>query len=224
MVYIRAPDVHPAVDSLLLEHVLKPAGAVQQLILPRALSHTEDKAVVVVHINIGMVRGHIGDEIHRRVVVHQVVHIPAKEIPCVVKAAHADATVKGIRPPQRHNAGMGGPHAASGGHQLEAAAIDLVDAGNQLIDNIAEIPFLHLGPVAGVSVGIGPALQVHTVHAEKLELPLLNPGGGDVGHLKAFKVKEPSVLAGEHDTGLAALAVDLEFHIPLKAVAVFLIV
>ena len=87
VIHVRAPDIHPAVDSLLLEHILEPAGAVQQLILPRALSHTEDKAVVVVHADVGMVRGHIGDEIHRRVVVHQVVHIPTKEVPRMVKTA-----------------------------------------------------------------------------------------------------------------------------------------
>ena len=39
-----------------------------------------------------------------------------------------------------------------------------------------------------------------------------------------FKIKKPACLAGNEQNGLAAMAVDLEFHIPVQVIRVFFVV
>ena len=66
---VVAPEIHPCVNPLRIEHALDARGALLEHVLPRALTDAEDDFPLVVHADIRVTRRHAGEVVIRRIAV-----------------------------------------------------------------------------------------------------------------------------------------------------------
>ena len=87
--------------------------ALQQLVLPSALSHAHDDAALAVALHPGMVFRHIGQKIFGRIGIGEFVVIVAKTVGGMVKSAQGDECVKHVGTAEEEVSRMETAHAAS---------------------------------------------------------------------------------------------------------------
>ena len=119
---------------------------------------------------------------------------------------------------------MIGTHGKAGDQQVLSGAVDLADAGQQLLHDVVVPGLVAADPGVRVAVHQRNGLGVDGVHGEQLELAALQIVSQGVQHAEALPVIEAAVLAGKDQNRLSAVAVDLKFHIPAQAGTVFLVI
>ena len=64
MIDVKAPEIDPAVDPFFTEDLVHADGGIKAC-LPGTLAGAENDLPLIVHLNIRMIRRHVGKEIHR---------------------------------------------------------------------------------------------------------------------------------------------------------------
>ena len=222
MVHVVAPEVKPGVDALLGEVALEQRGGAHALVLPGALAHAEDDVALGQQLHVGVVGRQVLHEVHRGVVVEGLVHPAAEEVLGVVAARKRDAALEQVGATQRDDGGVGGAHGAAGGERQELGLVLLLDERHELVHHVGVVGLLHGGAGLLVALTVGPALLVHGIDAEQLDLATFHEVGQLVHHAEVLVLVGQAILRGEHDHGVALGAVDKDVHVAAEGVAVLL--
>ena len=137
----------------------------------------------------------------------------------VVAAGETDHPFEQVGTAQEHDGSVGGAHAAACGERPPVAVVVFVDQGDHFFGDVAVIVFLPFGPEKLVAVVVGPAFLVHRIHAEQLELTVINVFGQFIDHPEVFKVVAHGVLGGKHQQRPAFRTVNADVHIAPEVVA-----
>ena len=231
MVDIFAPEVDPSGDIQTLEMLLQQTGISLGIILPGTLTAADDDIAAAVLLQQMVVVGHIADKVTGRVVINLHIGVVLEEILGVEQAAEGQAAAEQIGTAQVEVDTVIAAHAGASEHHLTVIAVegvglgmDLVQTGQQLITDVLDVLLMPHDTAMMVAVLGAPGLLIHTTDAEQLHLAILQLISDGVYHAAALKVKELAILAGENDEGQTGVAVDLEFHVALEIVGVFLVV
>ena len=82
MAHVRSPVIYPGGNVFLTEQGIHPSGGCQKIILPGALSHTENDLSRPIQLHMGMVRGHIGQKMKGRIGIDQPLSCCPAQLPC----------------------------------------------------------------------------------------------------------------------------------------------
>ncbi len=220
MVDVGAPEVAPRADAQATEGVVEDMLGAHALVLPCAAAHAQHELTLVVDIDVGMVFGHVGQEVNRRARIERLVHPAVEEVLGVVHAGKRDAALEEVRSAQREDDGVRGSHAAAGEQRSLGAAGELVHERGELVGHIAIVGLDELGALALVAVGGRPGLLIHVAHAEELEHAGAHVVVDRVDKAEVLPVRAGRVLRREDDNGVPALAVDDEVHVSVEVLAV----
>ena len=92
MIDIIAPEIAPRADSLLAENAVEISERADAVLFPGSLADADDDLLLIVLVDIGMIRGHVGQEALRRVVVERLVHPALEEDIAVIDAGQRQAS------------------------------------------------------------------------------------------------------------------------------------
>ena len=173
-----------------------------------------------------MIRRHARDVIARAVGVDQIVHVAAERVAGIVHARERQAAVKQVRAAEDQVRGVLRAHGAAEGHDHflmpVALAGEVMNLRHELVHDVMEPGLVALDAPAVVAALVGPGLAVDGVDGEDHDLARVDPRTEDVVHVEAFKIHEAAGLAGDEQHRLAAMAVDLHFHVAAQAVGIVL--
>ena len=142
----------------------------------------------------------------------------------VIDAGESDDAVKEVRPAEKEIAGVVGPHGKARGEHLLSGAVDLPDAGGQLVGEITDPGLVAADPVIGIAADERDGLGVDGIRSKQLQAAAFQIVAQRLQHAEALPVEKASVLAGKHHHRFAAVAVHLEFHVTAQMLAEFLVV
>ncbi len=220
MVDVGAPEIAPSVDTQATESVVEDVLGAHALVLPSAATDAQHELTLVINVDVGVVGGHVGQEVGRRARVERLVHPAVEEILGVVHAGKRDATLEEVRAAQRKDDGVRGAHAAAGEQRALGAAGKLVHQRGELIGHVAVVRLDELGALALVAVGRRPGLLIHVAHAEELKHAGAHVVVDRVDKAEVLPVRAGGILRGEDDNGIAALSVDDQVHVSIEVLAV----
>ena len=213
-------------DALAVKYLFEVRGAGFQFVLPRALAHADDDSALVVHPDVRVVPRHVGQIPAGCVLIQEVVHIIAEEALGVIQAGQREHRAEEVGTAEEEVRRVHRAHRRAEGHDglvvPVALAGQMADIGHQLVDHIVVPSLMLLNAPARIAAAVGIGLAVDDVDGEDHDLPAFDPLGPGIDHVEVFKVVEPARLAGDEHHGLAAVAVDLEFHIAAETAAVVL--
>ena len=230
MVHVLAPQVDPGGDIQALEVLLQDAGIGLGIILPGTLAAADDDVASAVLRQQGVIGGHVADEIGGGVVVDLHIGVVLEEILGVEQAAQRQAAAKQMGEAEIEVDTVVAAHAGAGEHYLTGVVhavgfgVDLVQAGQELLADVLDPLLVPHDAGVLVTVGGAPGLLVYAGNAEQLQLAVFDLVSYGIHHAAALEVKELTVLAGEDDEGQAGVAVNLELHVTLQIVRIFLVV
>ena len=121
MVDVIAPEIAPCVDALLAEYALQIAEGANAVLFPCTLADAEDDLLLVVEIDIGVVRRHIGKEALRRIVVERLIHPSLEEDVAVIDAGKRKASGEQVRSSKESEHSVIGAKAAACRHRQSSA-------------------------------------------------------------------------------------------------------
>ena len=220
MVDVGAPEVAPGADAQAAERVIEDVLGAHAVVLPRPAADAQHELALVVDVDVGVVGGHVGQEVDGRARVERLVHPAVEEELRVVDAGKRDAALEEVRAAQRKDNRVRSSHAAAGEQRSVGATGELVHERAKLVGNVAIVGLDEVGALGLVAVGGGPGVLVHVAHAEELEHPGADVVVEGVDHPEVFPVGAGRVLRREHDHGVPALTVDDQVHVPVEVLAV----
>ena len=216
MHHIGAPDVLPDIHAQVPQNMGEFLGAGQRGVFKSALPGAQDQlALIPQQGNIGMIRGHVGHVVHGTVAVYQIIHVAVKEIGGTVDAGQPDGAPHQIGAAQVQVYRMQRAQAAARGQDPAVPGGEFQCPGNDFFANIVVPAFLHLDAGPGRPFAV-PAFPVDTVHRDQQQASFFQERRHSLNHPVVLKIVKTPALTGERDTGLAALPVDLELHIPVQ--------
>ena len=228
VVYIVTPVFKAGGDALPTADGVQLPGGFQQGLFPCTLTDDNQALLVPVHVHVEVILGHVGKIEDRAVVVNQVVTVVAEELFVVVEAGDGEAAVEQVGTPVVQICSVHSAHGSTEGHDALVIAVgktcDMLDGGNQLGGDVAHPLLVVLDAPAVVSALSGPCFVVDGVAGEYHHLAGLDPGSPGLVHMEALEVPEAACLAGDEQNGLAAVAIDLEFHLAVQVSAPMLFV
>ena len=184
--------------------------------------------MLVVFRNVGMVAGHTGKIIHRRIPIDYLIHVAAEAVRSRVNAAESKQPVENSGEAEIQIGGMGSTQAASEGDNAGIAipAVSCVHhiphEGRQFIHNKVNPLLIPADAPVSITVSIRPGFRIDGVNGEHHHLPGVNEGSPGIRHVEIFKVEESTVLTGDKQHRSAGVTVDLDFHVPTQCRAVLL--
>ena len=110
VVHVVAPVIDLGVDAFTAHNVFQPPGAFQQRAFPSTLTADDQDLAVVVHIDVVVVIGHIGQIQVGAVLIHQVITVAREELLVIIQAGNGEYTAEQVRTAEKQDCRVHGAH------------------------------------------------------------------------------------------------------------------
>ena len=160
----------------------------------------------------------------RGVLVYEVVHIAAEGIKRIIDTGERKHAVKQIRTAEEEVCCVHGTHRAAKRHDRHltpvALARQVVNLRHDFIDDIMKPTLVLLDALTGIAFLVCPGFVINGVDGEHHDFACVDVRTENVVHMEVLEVEEATCLTGDKENRLAAVTVNLEFHIAVQIVRV----
>lgn len=218
MRHIRAPDIKLMVDALGMQDGRKAAGRIR--VFPIALTRNNMNMVAAANLRKQAVVLHIGQVLYRRVEIHILIVVPFGVGAQIVVAAHTDDPAEEVRPAEEQVDRVQSPQRCAAGDDGGALTRHAFDERHDFLKDILIELLMPDRLVAGVHIGVEPALCVDAVDGKHLHFARIDRACNGINQVKALVLQVVGGSCWQKEQRKAVVPVDGNFHLFVEAGAV----